>query len=1262
MIYVRDFLKDQSIFSSPHNNPNPSVSVILPTYRRCKEGLLARAIRSVLAQRFQDFELLVMDDGSTDGSSELIESFREKDPRVIHVRHEHNCGLPALRVDEGIELSRGRYLAFQFDDDAWRENALEDLVREAERHTEPVVVIGRALDTKGIGKVTIPSKDVDIISLYGMNRFANNSVLLPRGLVDQYGMYDPHIGMRRLSDWDLWLRLIQYVPFTTLKQVISDVYEANAGSIALTVPWDESLFRYLHNIPRDSYLTPAAWRDYPVDALKIGEVEVPGEFRRRLYEEQIAPFYLRNRHLFPSLSSFTTTLPPTSPKTVLYTKQTYDVTNEISVTHYDDLANRRGSYKSFYHVLDGVTEAWPKEADLLLLMRTVEEEALDLVAEGLFAGKPVGLHLDDDLFSFYEFGEKFSYLAPGTPYYKNLTKVASQVDAVLVTNPFIGESAKLHNPRIVPHDGTIPAERLPDQIHPRAADGRLRIGYVGSGYRIDEFRLLWDALVQISKEYGDRLAFEFWGLDISALPALSSPVTQKPFTFSYFNYLKSLRQANFDILLIPLLDHPKPRLAKALIKYYETAVAGALGIFSDVPQYKALVDGLTCLKAPNHAESWYAVLHKAIEMDAGEFDLLRRRCLEHVREECVVEARIDLHEAALRALEFHACTRTRRHADGCPRVVYALHSAYYGGAELQLLRRMRLAKQYGIQPVAVVPSVFQNIDSGIRLKETLAREGIPVETAEYSFFTEPLSPADFDNEHERSQVRELLERHAPALVHSVTFIPAFGQVCQEMGIPHVCTLHQVDDDFAWGEGKARFVHCQVVQSDSLCFANRWSQLLEAPRMCSYGITTADLFNLGQTNYLKSLGERGAGYSPGPLRLVSTGTFQPRKQQLETIEALGHLKKEGWDFWLSFYGYTHFYEEYANRCRKAIQSWGLEDCVFIRDFTEDIDQVLSEADILLSLSRNESFPGSITEALAAGVLVVATPVGGVSELITDNVSGVLCNGLSVDELVDGIRRALSLPAEVRRAITEQGRKVARMEMHPYRAANDLFRMYNLALDIRVSQGQSGAFLQTDSSSQAGYVPEIAAGSSPQRPTRTRLQPIVDQPASLMPIRSGVSYILAPDRPDWNGVNVLLEAHGKLVNGKLSLRVCTPGGGLLRVDTQEVRNLHQSGWVALRFAPIRNSAGERFRLEFDFASASPGAVVSLYQSTPPRQKVIRMAQRALAEAHFRQRGGGLYCRLSYSAGEGPQVDSFASEVTNQDAMPKVVETRSESGEEG
>ncbi len=120
---------------------------------------------------------------------------------------------------------------------------------------------------------------------------------------------------------------------------------------------------------------------------------------------------------------------------------------------------------------------------------------------------------------------------------------------------------------------------------------------------MEDFSLIWGALQAISRKYGDRLCFEFWGIDVSQFPPLDSPVRQTPFTFSYFEYLTRLHKAQFDILLCPLLDHPTPRLGKSLIKYLEAAVAGAVGVFSDVPPYAALPHGLTCLKVANDPRS-----------------------------------------------------------------------------------------------------------------------------------------------------------------------------------------------------------------------------------------------------------------------------------------------------------------------------------------------------------------------------------------------------------------------------------------------------------------------------------------------------------------------------------------------------------------------------------------------------------------------------------------------------------------------------------
>jgi O-antigen biosynthesis protein len=1192
LLFVRDFLTDQTILSTLQGNEAPIISVILPTYRRCR--LLERSISSVLGQTFSEFELLVMDDGSADGSNELIERFRAKDSRVVHVRHDRNCGLPALRVNEGIELARGRYIAFQFDDDLWLPNALKALFDEANGRSGEVVAVGKC-HRQGAEESMLPYVDLNLINLYHQNRLANNSVLVPRSLFEKYGMYDCHISMRRLCDWDLWLRYIKYVPFVVIDDLISRTFENNPGSIGLTVPWDPPLFRYLQAIPRDHLLTPGHWRDYEVDGLRIGEVEIKGNFRRRLYEDHIVPFYFKFRHDFPKIEGFHATLPPVG-KTALLTKASYDVSNDVTLNHYDALTNEHGIYKTYFQPLTQVEGNGLRDVDALLLVRTVEDKAKLLMDQALKDHKPVGFYLDDDLLHFYEFGRQFDYLAPGTPYHDNLSDLLSRADTVWVTNGFIEESVRPFNPRTIPHNNAVPDNWLPTDIKPRQPSKPLRIGYVGSDYRLEEFSHIWEALLRLSKEYGDQLKFEFWGLDVQSLSPLSSPVVQQPFTFSYFNYLEQLKQASFDILLTPLFDYPRPRLAKSLIKYYETAVAGALGIFSDVPQYESLPGGLTCLKTDNTVDGWYQAIHEAITMPDAQFDLMRRRAVKHVREEFTEKAQIHLHEAAWKATEFHAKTRHLRHTDGRPRVMYFLHSAVFGGGELQIWRKLRMARSYGIEPIVVLPEIIRETESAKTVGKTLNSEKIQLEFTDYNIFTEPQHPTAYWNELERDGIRELINRCRPALVHSVTFIPSVGQICTEKQIPHVATLYAAEDNFIWPMGLPEFQHCNLVQSDCLRYAKHWGELLGVEKICARDVTTKEVFALGQLRYLKQLGKPPVNQT-SRLRLIVAGTLQERKRQLETIEAVGQLKQEGLDCQLELFGYTRFFPQYLEKCQQRIQEYHIEDRVFFRGFQSDVLDIFREADIVLSLSTHESFPGAIKEAIAAGVLVVATPVGGIPELIIDGVSGILCADISLEAITEGIRRALSLTPAERIRMVEQARRVARSELHPQRAAGDLMTMYSWAMDLAKT-----SVLSLD-------LPAISTTqlpSSAAKGTYGVVQSASGESLSQTLIKGRILY-LSPEGPNWMGLDVLLNTHQRLIGGNLVLHIFSKAGGLLRETQVDLEQAHDNDWLEFNFTPIANSASIPFRLEFVITDSHPETLISFYKATPQESRMDRLLRK-------------------------------------------------------
>ena len=107
----------------------PAISVIVPFYNI--EQYVSYCLDSILAQTFRDFELICINDGSKDGTRELLDAYAEKDSRV-KVIHQENQGVSAAR-NNGLQLAAGKYIAFIDGDDAVTPEYLEILYSEAEK-------------------------------------------------------------------------------------------------------------------------------------------------------------------------------------------------------------------------------------------------------------------------------------------------------------------------------------------------------------------------------------------------------------------------------------------------------------------------------------------------------------------------------------------------------------------------------------------------------------------------------------------------------------------------------------------------------------------------------------------------------------------------------------------------------------------------------------------------------------------------------------------------------------------------------------------------------------------------------------------------------------------------------------------------------------------------------------------------------------------------------------------------------------------------
>jgi glycosyltransferase involved in cell wall biosynthesis len=193
---------------------NPTVSVVIPTYNRAH--LINRSIQSVLDQTYQDFEIIVVDDASSDNTEEVVTSLDNE--RISYIRHEKNKGAAAAR-NTGIKLARGYYIAFQDSDDIWLQEKLEKQMKvfKTESPNIGVVYVGCS---RIIGNNTInyfPSSQVSTKEgnihqqLLDLNFVTTASILAPIEYLEKVGMFDENFP--RLQDWDLVIRLSKYYNF-----------------------------------------------------------------------------------------------------------------------------------------------------------------------------------------------------------------------------------------------------------------------------------------------------------------------------------------------------------------------------------------------------------------------------------------------------------------------------------------------------------------------------------------------------------------------------------------------------------------------------------------------------------------------------------------------------------------------------------------------------------------------------------------------------------------------------------------------------------------------------------------------------------------------------------------------------------------------------------------------------------------------------------------------------------------------------------------
>jgi glycosyltransferase involved in cell wall biosynthesis len=188
------------------------VAVVIPTYNRAAS--LKRAIDSVQAQRFREFEIVVVDDGSEDETESIVQS--GSNCRYLRLTH---TGLPAIARNAGARATDSRYIAFLDSDDVWLPHKLEIQMKIMAGNAYGVVCSNALVDTGryfSAGRVHPGNVRKDLIQ---DNFVITSTAVIRRDVFDRVGGFDARPAVY-FEDYDLWLRAAAITPFFYIDEAL----------------------------------------------------------------------------------------------------------------------------------------------------------------------------------------------------------------------------------------------------------------------------------------------------------------------------------------------------------------------------------------------------------------------------------------------------------------------------------------------------------------------------------------------------------------------------------------------------------------------------------------------------------------------------------------------------------------------------------------------------------------------------------------------------------------------------------------------------------------------------------------------------------------------------------------------------------------------------------------------------------------------------------------------------------------------------------
>jgi len=1215
-----DFLENRHIFENDHARHQPLVSVVLPTYNRSREGLLKPCIDSVLAQTYTNFELIILDDASDDDSADVIRQYARQDSRIVAVFHEHNSGLPALRADEGILLARGQYIAFIFDDNTWQPEMLQTMLTAAQQ-TNAEMVVGQislldAGQTHILGGLPI-SEDL----LFTFNSIPNGAVLCQRQFFDRYGMYDPHIILRRICDWDLWLRALrQGVHVISVPQVIGvEKGLKSAQSLGNTVRWDKKIsLAYMTDIrtsaARLAALRPTTILDYdPFDPEPIVRYVRDMSEWDRVEEQVYTPFsrshlafpiqlLIRHNHLYDTTMS-DYALNPQSPlfndrKRVLVVANRFDrQVREWWIALHQNYnfilvpTNELGGTEFLASDFDLIVLFDACSMALLPFLRQCQDFGIpivDLVIHGLDApaGKQTASSSPDfsknkALLEHFQNTIYFSH--PGTPWN------SQQLQAARILMDCADQTFRLGSEKL---ESIIPIDFVMNQIPPDYPDQAV-IPHVYLGDATQCSPTFQTILAQLVQNLPSGESCRVYG-SASNLPdclkTFANQLIYRTTAETLPNLIEHVTQA---IWLVPDAPLPNPSDYLQSLTSEDLARRNSILLVYDGQRDAIDLDISTALAA----SETICQKSQAYRPDARWIHYLNFILGVMVRKKVAILRRLD-HARDVR----------------CAGMV---NSQLLGGSEIYGLLVVRTLAKLGFDFSVHYPNLDQYSSGPDRIIQWAAENDLPKpEPAEYGRCSLALHSPGF-SEQESAAYAKNFRRWLSDRKIGLLFLSGF--ISEPLIAPDNSRLVFMGLFPPWGYNLQfmTFARDRIdgLVSDSAWAARHWGEWIAPPITPVYSLIGREFFVV-----------QNAHLPTSPVQIAVVGTMIESKRQKEILLAFSQLIKEGQNIHLNFYGHElKIYADYINEIRQIASEPHLIDQVAFHGFVPDPNEILRNNHIILSASGEESIPQGVLFHQASGFLPVACPAGGIEEMVRDGETGFLADGFSVAEIAQALRRALQNQSQWP-AMIARGRQLLLQNCSEEWFAHQILRTMLEGACIHVSEG--GRYFSRRSAEPVTTVGTVRSSNAASGITCRATPPPLE--AETLPMQVGpdlgpvpLIYSLVAEQNNFSGIQLRVATYHSALRGtvKFELRIADTPYPVRKGEIRAER-LADNAWILIGFHSIRNSAEQTFSLHLSAHLQSGRA--ALYEVSDTTRSIalwtLRLQRKIRRHLAFRIRRPG------------------------------------------